>query len=111
MTCFVDRKSIGFILHHRQQQQQQYTRRDESKLIYFNVLLLFPPLFFLFPVRTFYTCTTKKFIIRQEKVFLTSFFLFNFWPAVMYNGERGVGGAGREYESHCSAQVVIFHVI
>ncbi len=29
----------------------------------------------------------------------------------MYNGERGVGGAGREYESHCSAQVVIFHVI
>ncbi len=66
MTCFVDRKSIGFILHRRQQrqQQQQHTRRDESKLIISTSCCCFPP-FFLFPVRTFYTCTTKKFIIRR----------------------------------------------
>jgi hypothetical protein len=78
MTCFVDRKSIGFILHHRQQQQQQHTRRDESKLIYFNVLTAVSPLFFLFPVRTFLYMYNKKVYYTTGKRLFDLFFFLTF---------------------------------
>jgi hypothetical protein len=66
---------------------------------------------FLFPVRTFLYMYNKKVCYTTGKRLFDFFFLLNFWSAVMYNGERGGEGTGREYESHCSAQVVIFHVI